>query len=82
MRPSDFWRDFRVRVFQKDEMVIPAGGKGEPAFRCEDTSCILSGATLTFEYPAAAFTENTATIQIDPPEGDPVVVDFDLTSFR
>jgi hypothetical protein len=82
MRPSDFWRDFRVRVFQKEEMVIPTAAKGEPSYRCEDTGCVLSGATLTFEYPAAAFTETSATIQIDPPEGDPVVVDFDLTAFR
>ena len=82
VRPSDFWRDFRLRTFQKDRLVIPANAKGEPLFRCEDSGCILSGATLTFEYPAAAFTENSVTIQIDPPEGDPVVVDFDLTAFR
>lgn len=82
MRPSDFWRNFRLRVFQKDEMVVPTGAKGEPTYRCDDTSCVLSGATLTFEYPAASFTDTTATIQLDPPEGDPVVVDFDLTSFR
>jgi hypothetical protein len=82
MRPSDFWRDFRLRVFQKDELVIPTHADGKPIFRCEENGCILSGATLTFEYPAAAFTDSSATIQIDPPEGDPVVVDFDLTSFR
>jgi hypothetical protein len=82
VRPSDFWRDFRVRVFQKDTMVIPSGAKGEPTYRCDDAGCVLSGATLNFEYPAAAFTDSSATIQIDPSEGDPVVVDFDLTSFR
>jgi hypothetical protein len=82
VRPSDFWSDFRLRVFQKDELVIPTKASGEPAYRCDDTSCVLSGATLAFEYPAAAFTDASATIQIDPPEGDPVVVDFDLTSFR
>jgi hypothetical protein len=82
MRPSDFWCDFRLRTFQKDEMVIPTHAEGKPIFRCEKNSCTLAAATLTFEYPAAAFTETSATIQIDPPEGDPVVVDFDLTSFR
>jgi hypothetical protein len=82
VRPSDFWRDFRVRVFQKDAMVIPAAANGQPLFQCNDGGCILSGATLNFEYPAAAFTETSATMQIDPPEGDPVVVDFDLTAFR
>ena len=82
IRPSGFWRDFRLRVFQKAEMVIPTTARGEPSYRCDDTGCVLSGATLTFEYPAASFTDTAATIQIDPPEGDPVVVDFDLTSFR
>jgi hypothetical protein len=82
MRPSDFWRDFRVRVFQKDQMVIPAAANGEAHYQCNEGGCILSGATLNFEYPAAAFTEASATVQIDSPEGDPVVVDFDLTAFR
>ncbi len=82
VRPSDFWRDFRLRTFQKDELVIPTHADGKPIFRCEDSGCILSGATLTFEYPAASFADTSATIQVDPPEGDPVVVDFDLTSFR
>jgi hypothetical protein len=82
MRPSDFWRDFRVRVFQKDQMVIPTIANGDPHYQCNESGCILSGATLTFEYPADAFTDTSASIQIDPPEGDPVVVDFDLTSFR
>jgi hypothetical protein len=63
-------------------LLIPTSANGHPYFRCDDAGCILSGATLTFEYPAAAFTEDTASIQIDPPEGDPVAVDFDLTSFR
>jgi hypothetical protein len=82
VRPSDFWRDFRLRIFQKDEMVIPTSADGHPLFQCSDGGCTLVGATLTFEYPAAAFTDTSATIQIDPPEGDPVVVDFDLSSFR
>ena len=82
VRPPDFWRDFRLRVFQEDEMVIPTSADGHPLFQCSDGGCTLVGATLTFEYPAAAFTDTSASIQIDPPEGDPVVVDFDLTSFR
>jgi hypothetical protein len=82
LRPSDFWRDFRLRVFQKDELVIPTKASGEPSYRCDDSRCVLSGATLTFEYPAAVFTDTSATVQIDPPAGDPVVVEFDLTSFR
>jgi hypothetical protein len=81
-RPYDFWRQFRMRVFQNDRFVVPTNAYGEPSLRCGYDGCDVTGAMLTFEYPADAFTGNTATIQIDPPEGDPVVVDFDLTSFR
>ena len=83
LRSPDFWRDFRVRVLQKDHLVIPLSAVGEPILNCGDESgCDLSGATLTFEYPATAFTADTATVVVAPPEGDPVSVDFDLTSFR
>src|SRR5215470_245691 len=63
-RASDFWRDFRVRVFQREGMVVPVNANGRPTFRCEEDSCILTGATLTFEYPASAFGEDTVTIQV------------------
>ncbi|HTA57312.1 MAG TPA: hypothetical protein VK805_04115 [Candidatus Baltobacteraceae bacterium] len=82
VRPYDFWRQFRVRVFQNDRFIVPRNAYGEPSLRCGDDGCDVTGATLTFEYPADAFTENSATVETDPPEGDPVVVDFDLTSFR
>ena len=82
VRPYDFWRQFRVRVFENDRFMVPRDAHGEPAVRCGDDGCNLVGSTLIFEYPADAFTENTATVEIDPPEGDPVVVDFDLTSLR
>ena len=81
-RPSDFWRDFRLRTLQKDELVIPESAKGEPTFHCEEYSCILTGATLTFEYPADSFKEDSAVIQIDPPEGPSVSAEFDLSRLR
>lgn len=81
-RGADFWRQFRVRVLQRDQMVIPLNAHGEPFFTCGEDACDLTGATLTFEYPAAAFSEDTVTVQVTPPEGDPVSVDFDPTSLR
>jgi len=82
LRPANFWRDFRLRVFQNEQLLIPTNATGEPTFRCTEDACDLTGATITFEYPAAAFTEETASILVTPPEGDPVSVGFDLTSFR
>src|SRR5216684_5082739 len=68
LRPSDFWRDFRVRVFQNDQMVIPTAANGEAHYQCNEAACVLSGATLNFDYPAASFADTSATIQVDPPE--------------
>jgi len=81
-RPSDFWRDFRLRIFQKDEMVLPVDAKGQPTYRCDEDGCILTGATLSFEFPADAFTADNVTVVVTPPEGEPVSVDFDPTSLR
>lgn len=81
-RPDDFWRDFRLRVFQKDEMVLPVNAKGQPSYRCEEDACVLTGATLYFEFPADSFTAETVTVVVNPPEGDSVSVDFDPTSLR
>jgi hypothetical protein len=81
-RPDDFWRDFRVRVLQKDEMVLPVNAKGQPNYRCEEDACILTGATVYFEFPAEGFTPDTITVMVTPPEGGPVSVDFDPASLR
>jgi hypothetical protein len=83
LRPSDFWRDFDVQVFVDDKALVPAHSSGEPTYRCDgDGGCVLIGATLHLELPAKLFTSDSATIQIDPPEGDQVVVDLDLTTLR
>jgi hypothetical protein len=84
-RPYDFWKDFEVRAFNGSEQraLKPSSSFGDPNFLCsEGGACTLTGATLYFEFPADAFTSSSAAIQVDPPEGDPVAVDFDLGSLR
>lgn len=81
LRSYDFWRQFRVGVYQNDRFVVPMNAYGEPSVWCSD-DCTLTGATLTFEYPAKDFVQDSVTIQVTPPEGEPVAVDFDLTSVR
>jgi hypothetical protein len=83
LRPSDFWKDFQIQLLNKDKSLTPLSSSGEPIFGCDgDGGCTLSGATLQFEFSAKAFTSDSAVIQITPPEGDPISVEFDLTSFR
>jgi hypothetical protein len=83
MRPSDFWKDFKVRVFDGEKKLPVDDPTGEPIYSCVgDGSCDLFGADLHLTLAAKRFTSGTATIEVTPPEGDPVVVDFDLDSLR
>jgi len=82
LRPSSFWKEFQVEVSSDDKYLNADSFQGEPSFLCGEGACILSGATLTLEFPARTFTSDTATVLVTPPEGDPVQVDFDLTTLR
>ena len=82
-RPSSFWRDFVISVYpgSGDQTISPSAIHGQSFDSCSDNACVLAGATVDLEFPADAFSSD-ATIQIDPPEGDQVVVSFDLSSIR
>jgi len=82
MRPTDFWRDFQIQVISDKKVLSPFSYTGEPDYVCGDGGCSLVGATVQLEFLAEAFDPGSATIQIEPPEGDQVVVDFDLASLR
>jgi hypothetical protein len=82
LRTSDFWRDFQVHIYDGDELISTSAFHGHANYACSRAGCTLIGATLEFEFPAVAFTSDTATIDVVPPEGDPVSVEFDLNSLR
>ena len=82
-RPGDFWKDFEVQVVDKDRVLVPLSSSGDSVYSCDSYGgCILSGATLQFEFSAKAFKSDSPAIQVTPPEGDPVSVDFDLSRLR
>jgi hypothetical protein len=83
-RPTDFWRDFQIQVINEDpDKPLPDFSySGEPNYICGDGGCTLVGATVQLEFLADAFSHDSATVRIDPPEGDAVSVDFDLSSIR
>ena len=82
LRPSDFWRDFRVQIFNGDESLAPFLYSGHPIYFCGDSGCTLVGATIHLEFLAESFTSDSARVSIDPPEGDRVAAEFDLVSLR
>ena len=82
-RPYDFWKDFDVQTTVDEKMVKPFSSSGHPNVQCSDQGgCDLTGATIELEFLADSFASTSAVILITPPEGDPVQVDFDLTSLR
>jgi hypothetical protein len=82
-RPSDFWRDFQVQIYNDGQPLTPYDFHGHPTFGCARWGpCIMTGATLEFDFRAESFTSDSATIEVLPPEGDPVSVDFDLIRLR
>ena len=83
-RPSDFWKDFEVRIYEGDQELIPADSHGRANWRCGryGGNCILTGATLQYDFAASDFNSDTARIVVTPPEGDPVSVDFYLPSLQ
>ncbi len=81
-RPYDFWKDFQVNFFFKEAPLKPISSRGQPKLVCGDGGCTLVGATLDFEFLAENVPSDTVTIQVIPPEGEQVVLDFDLASLR
>lgn len=82
-RSSDFWKDFRVRIYDGSEEITAADSHGHANYSCGRYGpCLLTGATLEFDFPATAFTSGSAAIHVIPPAGDPVSVDFDLNSLK
>jgi hypothetical protein len=81
-RSLDFWKEFKVHVTSGGKSIEAISSWGEPKFSCSEYSCILIGATLTFQFEADAFPSDSTTVQIHPPEGDEIIVDFDLSAFR
>ena len=82
-RPYDFWKDFDVQVSSKDQNLRPFSSSGQPDVLCSyEGGCELTGATLQFDFNAEDFASGSAVIDVIPPEGDPLSVDFDLGHFR
>ena len=81
-RSSDFWRDFDVSVSSDSRTLSQQHTSGQPIYNCSESGCSLVGATVTLTFAASKFPPDSVTVNVVPPEGDEVNVDFDLTSFR
>jgi hypothetical protein len=81
LRSPDFWQDFDIAVFDNENKLTAASVTGEPTYFCEE-GCALTGAVVHLEFPAKSFSSATSTIQVTPPEGQQVSVEFDPARLR
>ena len=82
LRSSNFWETIKFHVFDGEEEITTDNLTGEPRYLCSDNGCTLTGAIVRLQFRATAFTSDTATIEVIPPEGNPVSVQFDLNRLR
>lgn len=83
LRPSDFWKDFAVRLVQKDE--IPSKSlRGTPiySFGGDGFSSVLTGATIELTYDAEKVKSEDIKVEVLTPGGEQVEVTFDLAALR
>ena len=81
-RPHDFSKGFAVRIYNRGRELTPDDSRSHANSRCGRRGpCVLTGATPEFDFPATAFTSDSATVDLMP-EGDVVSVNFDLSSLR
>ena len=82
-RPYDFWKDFRVLVYNGSQILSPSASGGHSLYRGgRNGPRRPMGAAVDLEFPANAFTSDFVTVQVVPPEGAAVSVAFDLTRLR
>ena len=82
-RQGDFWKDFQVHIHSGEQPVLISAFRGHGDYSCSEYGgCSLIGATLEFDLSATAFSSDSASITVDPPEGEQVTTEFDLTSLR
>jgi hypothetical protein len=72
LRPYDFWKDFDVQVSSKDQQLKPFSSSRQPTFLCSEYGgCILTGATLQFDFSVEDFASGSAIIDVNPPKAMP-----------
>jgi hypothetical protein len=84
LRPDDFWRDFNVRLIQRDAEIPSKAVRGEPIYSIGDVvgGSGLIGANVWLEYDAKKIEDETAKVRILTPDGQTVEAEFDLPALK
>ena len=86
LRSHDFWKDFGYELRQNDVPVKPLSIDGEALFshhnQLDDTSVQMTGAQVWMEYAAADVASRMSEFEVATPDGQRVIVKFDLEKLR
>ncbi len=86
LRPEDFWKDFGYELRQDDVPVKPLSIRGEPVYSRTsahaDHSWQMTGAQVWLEYAAEDVASVASDFEVATPDGQRVIVKFDLEKLR
>jgi hypothetical protein len=83
VRPEDFWRDFDIRLFQREE-ISPRDVRGRPIYGPPDFGLPgLVGAEVELDFAADDLVPSEpARVEIVTPDGQRISARFDLDKLR
>lgn len=83
-RPTDFWRDFQIRVLQGSTEIVPNKVSGTPLYSSDTTEgkAPLDGAMVGLEFEAGTVQCVTTTVEVVTPDGQHIEAPFDLAKLR
>lgn len=84
LRSPDFWRDFKFRLVQEDEVISADYITGEPQYLPDPYggTTSLSGAAVYLQYDARKIIASRTQVQVLTPDGQRVTAEFDLGKLR
>ncbi|MBZ5526393.1 MAG: hypothetical protein LAN71_00625 [Acidobacteriia bacterium] len=81
-RSEDFWKDFGYELRQDDLPVQPLSIRGEAVYAGENHASHMIGAQVWLEYAAEDVASQMTEFEVATPDGQRVIVKFDLEKLR
>jgi hypothetical protein len=86
LQPHDFWKDFGYELRQNNVPVKPLSVDGEAIYshhnQLDDVSVQMTGAQVWLEYAAEDVASHMTEFEVATPDGQRVIVKFDLEKLR
>jgi hypothetical protein len=82
-RSPSFWKDFTYRLAQGDNVIEPLDMQGHATYSVSEDSVAMTGAVILLVYDAEKIASSCdAAVEVDTPDGQHVVANFDLATLK